>query len=192
MNQLLKRKELQLFFEMKLGSNSSFNYFFESYYSGLCIYANKYTGDLSTSEEVVQDIFVRFWEKRQSIDIENSVRLYLFKAVYNQCMNFMKHKKIENNFRWQNTFEADNLPEGQWSLFNESELRYVLDQALSRLPARCKEIFELSRFDNLKNKEIAEKLRITEKTVENQITKALKILRKELKDFLPLFMMHLY
>ena len=106
-------------------------------------------------------------------------------------MNLLKHKKIENNYRQQNTFEADNLSEYQWSLFNESELRHILAQAISKLPERCREIFELSRFENLKNKEIAEKLRITEKTVENQITKALNILRKELKDFLPLFMMYL-
>ena len=163
---------------MKSGNKGSFNYFFDYYYSGLCVYANQYTGDLSTSEEVVQDVFVRFWEKRQSIEIENSVRFYLFRTVHNQCMNLLKHKKIENNYRQQNTFEADNLSEDQWSLFNESELRHILAQAISKLPERCREIFELSRFENLKNKEIAEKLRITEKTVENQITKALNILRK--------------
>lgn len=191
MNQLLRYRELQLFSEMKSGNKGSFNYFFDYYYSGLCIYANQYTGDLSTSEEVVQDVFVRFWEKRQSIEIENSVRFYLFRTVHNQCMNVLKHKKIENNYRQQNAFETDNLCEDQWSLFNESELRNILDQAISQLPDRCKEIFELSRFENLKNKEIAEKLGVTEKTVENQITKALNILRKELKDFLPLFMMYL-
>lgn len=191
MNQLLRNRELQLFAEMKSGSKESFNYFFDYYYSGLCLYAKKYTGDLSTSEEVVQDVFVKFWEKRQNIKIENSVRFYLFRTVYNQCMNLLKHKKIEQVYRQQNTVQPDNLYEEQWSLFNESELRHTLDQAISKLPDRCREVFELSRFKNLKNKEIAEKLGITEKTVENQITKALKVLRKELKDFLPLFLMYL-
>jgi RNA polymerase sigma-70 factor (ECF subfamily) len=175
---------------MKSGSKGSFSYFFDYYYSGLCIYANQFTGDLSTSEEVVQDVFVRFWEKRQHIEIETSVRFYLFRTVHNQCMNLLKHKKIENCYRQQSTFEADHFSDDQWSLFNESELRHILDQAISKLPDRCREIFELSRFENLKNKEIAEKLGITEKTVENQITKALTILRKELKDFLPLFVMY--
>lgn len=191
MNQLLRNRELQLFAEMKLGSKESFNYFFDYYYSGLCIYANAYIRDLSASEEVVQDVFVRFWEKRRNIEIESSVRFYLFKTVYNQCLNLLKHKKVEQKYRQQKTSHAENLYEEQWSLFNESELRQVLDQAISKLPERCREVFELSRFENLKNKEIAEKLGITEKTVENQITKALKILRKELKDFLPLFLMYM-
>jgi RNA polymerase sigma-70 factor, ECF subfamily len=191
MNQLLRNRELQLFAEMKSGRKESFNYFFDYYYSGLCIYANKYTEDLSTSEEIVQDVFVRFWEKRQNIEIENSVRFYLFRTVYNQCMNLLKHKKIERIYRQQNVIRSDNLYEEQWNLFNETELRNILDQVISKLPARCRAVFELSRFENLKNKEIAEKLGITEKTVENQITKALKVLRKELKDFLPLFLMYL-
>ncbi len=191
MNQLLRNRELQLFAEMKSGNKESFNYFFDYYYSGLCIYANNYTGDLSTSEEVVQDVFVRFWEKRQTIDIENSVRFYLFRTVYNQCMNLLKHKKVENNYLQQHEFRSNDLYEEQWSLYNESELRLALDLALSKLPDRCREIFQLSRFENLRNKEIADKLGITEKTVENQITKALKVLRKELKEFLPLFLMYL-
>ncbi len=191
MNRLLKNRELDLFAKMKAGSKESFNYFFDYYYSGLCVYANSYTGDLSSSEEVVQDVFVKFWEKRQGIEIESSVRFYLFRAVHNQCMNLQKRKKVERAYRQQTILQADNLHEGQWSLFNESELRYHLDQAISKLPARCREVFEMSRFENLKNKEIAEKLGIKEKTVENQITKALKVLRKELKDFLPLFLMYL-
>lgn len=191
MNQLIRNRELQLFAEMKLGNKESFNYFFDYYYSGLCIYANKYTGDLSASEEIVQDIFVRFWEKRQRIEIESSVRFYLFKTVYNHCMNLLKHRKIEQAYRQQSIIHAKPFHDEQWNLFNESELRLILDQAISKLPDRCREVFELSRFENLKNKEIAEKLGITEKTVENQITKALKVLRKELKDFLPLFLMYL-
>jgi RNA polymerase sigma-70 factor (ECF subfamily) len=191
MDQLLRNRELHLFAAMKLGSKESFNYFFDYYYSGLCIYANKYIGDLSASEEIVQDVFVRFWEKRENIEIESSVRSYLFRAVYNQSMNLLKHKKIEYAYCLHNIVNPNNLYEEQWSLFNESELRHVLDQAISKLPARCKEVFELSRFENLKNKEIAEKLGITEKTVENQITKALKVLREELKDFLPLFLIYL-
>ncbi|MGQ8335804.1 RNA polymerase sigma-70 factor [Sunxiuqinia sp. A32] len=191
MNQLLRNRELHLFAEMKAGNKESFNYFFDYYYSGLCIYAKNYIGDLSASEEVVQDVFVRFWEKRQNIKIESSVRFYLYKTVYNQCLNLLKHKKIERNYRQNYLIQQNNLFEEQWSLYNESELRHVLNQAMSKLPPRCREVFELSRFENLKNKEIAEKLEITEKTVENQITKALKVLRKELKDFLPLFLMYL-
>jgi len=189
MNQLLRNSELQLFAEMKSGSKESFNYFFDYYYSGLCIYANRYTGDLSTSEEVVQDVFVRFWEKCQNIQIESSVRFYLFRAVYNQCMNLLKHKKVERTYLQKNALQVEELSEEQWSLFNEFELRYVLDQAISKLPDRCRDVFKLSRFENLKNKEIAERLGITEKTVENQITKALKVLRNELKDYLPLLLM---
>ncbi len=176
---------------MKAGNKDSFNYFFDYYYSGLCIYAKNFTGDLDISEEVVQDVFVRFWEKRQNIEIESSVRFYLFRTVYNQCMNLLKHKKIERNYIQNQKNREDNLYEEQWSLYNETELRQALDNAISKLPERCREVFVLSRFENLKNKEIAEKLGITEKTVENQINKALRVLKTELKDFLPLFLMYL-
>ena len=191
MNQLIRNREMKLFAEMKTGKMDSFNYFFDYYYSGLCVYAKNFTGDLNTSEEVVQDVFVRFWEKRQNIEIESSVRFYLFKTVYNQCMNLLKHKKVELNYILNQKNREDNLYEEQWSLYNETELRQALDNAISKLPQRCREVFVLSRFENLKNKEIAEKLGITEKTVENQINKALRVLRMELKDFLPLFLMYL-
>jgi len=191
MNQLLNNRELKLFAEMKAGNMDSFNYFFDYYYSGLCVYAKNFIVDLNISEEVVQDVFVRFWEKRQNIEIESSVRFYLFRTVYNQCMNLLKHKKIERNYIQNQKSREDNLYEEQWNLYNETELRQALDHAISRLPERCREVFILSRFENLKNKEIAEKLGITEKTVENQISKALRVLKTELKDFLPLFLMYL-
>ncbi|MGV8094541.1 MAG: sigma factor [Mangrovibacterium sp.] len=137
MNQLLKNRELQLFARMKSGNKESFNYFFDYYYSGLCIYANQYTGDLSTSEEVVQDVFVRFWEKRTRIEINNSVRFYLFRAVYNQCMNLLKHKKIEQLYFRQNAEKYINLYEEQWSLYNESELCLILLGNFTQKPKAC-------------------------------------------------------
>lgn len=106
-------------------------------------------------------------------------------------MNLLKHKKVELHYIQNQKNREDNLYEEQWSLYNETELRQALDNAISKLPQRCREVFVLSRFENLKNKEIAERLGITEKTVENQINKALRVLRMELKDFLPLFLMYL-
>ena len=98
MSQLVKHRELELFAKMKLGNQEAFNYFFDYYYSGLCIYANRYIGVLSISEEIVQDVFVRFWEKRQLINVESSVRFYLFRSVHNQCLNQLKHRKIERAY----------------------------------------------------------------------------------------------
>ena len=187
MNQLLKNRELNLFAEMKAGNKDSFNYFFDYYYSGLCVYAKNFTGDLNISEEVVQDVFVRFWEKRENIEIESSVRFYLFRTVYNQCMNLLKHKKVELNYIQSQKNREDNLYEEQWSLYNETELRQALDNAISKLPERCREVFVLSRFENMKNKEIAEILNISIKTVEVHIYKALKYLRKRL-DYLILLL----
>ena len=191
MNQLLRNRELQIVTEMKSGSKESFNYFFDYYYSGLCVYANRYLEDLMLAEEVVQDVFVRFWDRRQEIKISNSVRSYLFQTVHNQCLNILKHKKVERNYYQQHAAYFENLCEEQWDLFNEIELRNILNETILKLPERCREVFILSRFNNLKNKEIADQLGISGKTVENQITKALKILRKELKDFLPLFITYL-
>ncbi len=162
----------------------AFEALFRGYFVKLCAFANKFTGDLDTSKEIVHDIFVSLWEKRDTIDPGKSLKSYLFASVHNRCLNYIRDnkkfdrgdyliEKIDNEYQ-------DIPGEG----LDESELKKKIAKALDTLPGKCRQIFEMNRFEQLKYKEIAEKLDISVKTVETQMSKALKVLREQLKDYL--------
>lgn len=142
-----------------------------------------YVNDRDSAQEIVQDVFINLWEKRETIDPGKPVKSYLFTSVRNRCLNFIRdHKKfrsyyldveLEMEVKWE---DNDNL--------SEADTERRVSEALNKLPEKCREVFELSRFDELKYKEIAEKLGISVKTVEVQMSKALKVMRGELKDLL--------
>ena len=184
-------QELFLFEEMKRGKEYAFDFFFNYYYSGLCVYAQKVI--LLREEEVknlVQDVFLKFWHDREKLTIHTSVRSYLFVSVKNRCFDFIKKSNKEQKF--QELTDKDDIEDNTFDSYVLSELEALFNESLKKLPERCREIFELSRFQGLKNGEIAAKLNLSEKTVENQMTKALRILRTELRDYLPLFLLFEY
>jgi RNA polymerase sigma-70 factor (ECF subfamily) len=162
-----------------------FDFVFHYYYSGLCLFAEKITGDFKTAEDIVQDLFVHLWIKNESIQINLSLKNYLFTAVKNRALDHIKKvsgKSGKINHTLQNHLTGENLSL-QW--FAESELEQAVEQCLKLLPARCREIFVMSRMDGLKNQEIAERLNISNRTVEVQISNALKILRTNLRNYFP-------
>ena len=165
-----------------------FDFVFNFYYSGLCSYALKFTKDAQQAEDLVQDFFVSLWLNASKIEIKNSLKAYFFSSVKNRCLDFEKHKKVVQKhqvFLSTNQTESDTTSEHHYA---ESELRAILEKGLSKLPPRCREIFELSRKKGLSNQEIADKLQLSKRTVELQISNALKTLRNELVDFFPLFL----
>ncbi len=178
-------KELFLYDEMKRGKEYAFDFFFKYYYPGLCVYAKKM---ISISEQeakdLVQDVFVKFWKDREKTDIRFSIRSYLFISVKNKCFDFLRKKN--RNIKIQEISNEHDISDESFETYVLSELELLFTKSLEKLPERCREVFELSRFHGLKNREISEKLNISEKTVENQVTKALHILKEELKDYLPL------
>lgn len=163
----------------------AFEIIFRHFYSGLCVFAKQYVLSLDSAEEIVQDTFVRLWEDRKQIKAELNFKSYLFTCVRNNCLDYIKHQNIkdEYNLKVQNLY-GEALLEEEYDFFIESELREKIETAINLLPEQTKIIFELSRFEDKKNKEIAEELDISIKTVEAHITKALKILRKNLKEYL--------
>jgi len=171
------------------GDQAAFGFIFKHYYPGLVIFASQITLNKSDAEEIVQEFFFRMWQHRNRIKETQSLKSYLFRSVKNRGLNFLvsknqESKKIEEPKQIMN----DNLTYEQ-DVFITSELQKKLKQTFEKLPPRTKEIFILSRFDDLKNDEIAEKLHITKRTVELQISNALKILRQELKDYLGLLVL---
>lgn len=157
---------------------------FRSQYADLCAVANKYLEDLDAAEEVVQSVFVKFWEGKDSLEIKQSVKGYLFTAVKNNCLNQLKHLKIKEEYKAHNQREIA-LEESQFEGDMESsELADKIQESIEKLPDARKQIFMLSRYEGLKYKEIAEKLNISIKTVENQMGSALKFLKTQLSDYL--------
>ncbi len=161
----------------------SFNDIFEDYYAPLVAFANKLIHDLDMSEDLIQDLFVSLYEKNESIKLKTAIKPYLFKAAYNRCMSHLRKVQPEIlNDEMENAEFRD--------LMVETEFEARVYAEIQKLPDRCREIFTLNRFEDLSNDEIAEKLDISKRTVETQISKALKILRSSLdpKTFYTFFM----
>src|SRR5690606_19309484 len=143
------------------------------------------------AEEIVQNIFVRLWEKREILTFETSVKAYLYRCIHNDCLNYLKHKKIRAQHRDHVTFTMSRQTGNTSDRLEHSELQDRLHHALNGLPEQCRTICQMSRFEELKYREIADQLGLSVKTVENQMGKALRILRLKLADFLPILLLSL-
>lgn len=163
---------------------AAFAIVFNSYYGILCSYANKYLNDADTSEEIVQDVFVKFWEKCESLAPDSSVKSYLFRSVHNTCLNHLKHLKVRDAYRQYvvNYLEKESVY--AYGIHEEPDLEEKIEAAISSLPPQCQRIFRMSRFEGLKYQEIADAIGISVKTVEVQMGKALRILRERLQEFI--------
>ncbi len=166
------------------GDQIAFELIFRFYYPGLVIFARQIVLDPDDAEEIVEDFFVHIWEKRRNIKTSASIKSYLFTSIKNRSLNLLKRKQIKEKVikELKHLVEIDFLY--QPDLFIESELQNKIAFTLQKLPTRTHEIFSLSRLDSLSNAEIAEKLNLSKRTVETQISNALKIFRIELKDYL--------
>ncbi len=175
-----------IFKKIKKGNEEAIDYIFNTYYTSLCIFANKYVENIDVAEDIVQELFIKIWEKREQLNINTSLKSYLFQSVNNSCLNHLKHLKIRDNYKKQiNYCKTDEFNN---DILVEEELNLRIYNSIESLPKKCKIIFKLSRFKGLKHKEIAENLSISIKTVKVQIGKALKILRHDLQDYLPLLL----
>jgi RNA polymerase sigma-70 factor (ECF subfamily) len=147
----------------------------------------QYVHDLDTAKDLVHNVFINLWEKREDIDPNKSVKSYLFTAVYNRSLNHIRdHKKFHNEDISEYHDRLAGTQEDYYDKVESSELSARIKNAIDTLPERCREIFLLNRFEEMKYKEIAEKLDISIKTVEAQMSKALKILREQLTDYIGL------
>ncbi len=163
-------------------NEKEFQQLFNSFYSPLCRFAAGYLYDAGSAEEIVQQVFVNLWYKRNSIDPDKAVKTYLFTSVKNRCLNYIRDQKKYRNYYLDVEAELE-IPINERDLISESDLEKQVKKAIEKLPEKCREIFLLCRFEDMKYKEVAKKLNISEKTVEAQMSKALKIMREELKDY---------
>jgi RNA polymerase sigma-70 factor (ECF subfamily) len=162
-----------------------FELLFKAHYSNLCAYANNFLKDLEASEEVVQEVLFKLWINRETIEITASVQSYLYKAVRNSCLNVIKHVNIREKHKIHNERIIQMEEQSDEDQMIVSELEQKIRQTIDQLPIERRKIFIMSRYDGLKYQEIANKLGISVKTVENQMGSALKFMRSELADYLP-------
>jgi RNA polymerase sigma-70 factor (ECF subfamily) len=150
----------------------------------LAYFALQYTKDLDTAREITQEAFISLWEKRETIDLSKPVKTYLTTSVRNKCLNWLRDNKKFN----RDILDIEGLLSDRIYIptdrLVESEIRVKIISAIEELPEKCREIFVLNRNENLKYQEIANRLQISVKTVETQMSKALQHMRNRLEEFL--------
>ena len=189
MNLIKGIEEGKLIGRLTEGDKTAFEILFKHYYPGLVIYASKFVQDKTEAEEIVQEFFVRLWEKHHKVKPSSTLKSYVFQSIKNSSLNFIRDKKvslpiIEELINRSNTELIFNQ-----DLYVVSELQQKIESAVNSLPKKCGEVFLMSRFRSMKNDEIAQELNISKRTVETHISNAIKVLKTELKDFLMLLIL---
>lgn len=168
---------------LRQGNQKAMESLFKSYYQRLCSYAHTFLKDSDEAEEAVQQVFIQLWERRERMEINTSLQSYLFRAVRNTSLNKIKHGKVRQIYAEEvKSLHAQAEPATTITFANE--LQKQIHSAIESLPEQCRLIFKLSRFEELKYAEIATQLGISVKTVENQMGKALKIMREKLQEYM--------
>ncbi|MEM9919322.1 MAG: RNA polymerase sigma-70 factor [Bacteroidota bacterium] len=174
--------DAQLLERIKADDKLAFRQLFDRYYHYLLVTVNNVTGKPDLAKDAVQEVFFNFWKKRHTIDIRSGVKPYLRRAVLNRIFNIIKARKLDY-------MESTDLPEqvdlsdNPQTKLESSDLDKIIQAAIDQLPEKCRVVFILCRVEGLPHKEIAEKLNISTKTIENQMTKALKLLKKAIQPY---------
>jgi RNA polymerase sigma-70 factor, ECF subfamily len=178
--------------QIRKGDTKAFESLFKSYFGQLLNYAKEILKDHDLAEEMAEEAFVKFWENREKINIDTSIRAYLFRSVFNQCLNHFKHMKVRDKYKL--FFLHHICPEEMYATYSfdfplsgifEKELEHLVEKSIAKLPNQCREIFIMSRYEDMQNDLIAKKLGISVSTVKTQISRALVKLRKDLHEVLP-------
>jgi len=172
---------------MAPAANASFEVLFKTHFKGLSAYAYTFLKEEAMAEEIVQQVFCRIWEKQEDLRIHTSLKAYLYKSVYHECLNYLKHRKVMAQYASYAVRNQSVPVENASGKVLEGELKERIREAMNTLPEQCRTIFQLSRYEGLKYQQIADHLGLSVKTIENQMGKALKIMRAKLVEYLPLF-----
>ena len=184
----MQHVEKWLIEKFKKGDNSAFETIFKAYYSELHNYAIGIIGDLEASEDIIEELFIWLWENRKSVRVESSLEAYLIKIIHNRCLNYVKHQKVKQKYLNENLrlrAIEEKVQEDYIEFFKNQEYdnnEEKIRTAIENLPEQCRKIFIMNRFDELKYREIAQKLDISLSTVKNQMSIALKKIKDDLKQ----------
>lgn len=167
----------------------AFKVLFVEFYPSLCVFAMRFVDGEEAARDIVQDVFFNVWKGRKSMFVTSSFRNFLITSVRNQCVDYLRRQKLEHQFMEKGRLTGiQTSPEEMYTL---KELEVVLNKALAKLPDNVREAFEMNRFKGMTYNAIAEEMEVSPKTIEAYMSKALKILRVELSDYLPLLILFL-
>jgi len=177
------KEEHYLLEELRQSNREAFSLLFQKYYKDLVLFGGNFLHDKVRCEDIVQTVFLKLWTDRETLGIEISLKSFLLRSVRNGCLDELRHQQVVREYEsYSEIFgDMDNLDTEQYILY--SDLETHLNDSLDKLPAVCREAFEMNRFNGLKYKEIAQKLEVSERTVEVRIGKAIGLLRFHLKEF---------
>jgi RNA polymerase sigma-70 factor (ECF subfamily) len=176
--------------KLQEGDKATFDFLFRAHYPGLCAFARTYVRSADTAEELVQEVFVKIWERHQRLIIHTSVKSYLYQSVFNSCITYIKTARAESGRHADPDDPAvrNELmlttpgPDEFETLFND-EAERDLEDAINSLPEQCREIFTLCRYGNLSYKEISKKMDISGSTVKTQMSRAMNRIMKQMKKY---------
>lgn len=184
MSELMASYERILLEKLKNDDQSAFTIIFTKYYQDLVRFSFSFTRNSDASEEIVQEVFLKLWENRNSLVIHNSLKSFLLKTVQNRSIDSLRHTDITHKYV-STVLEHPILSENDTENYIlHSELEANFNLAMGKIPVQYAEVFRMSRTETLNYQEIAQKLGVSVRTVEVRISKALSLLREELKDFL--------
>lgn len=177
--------DLFILTKIKEGDIKTFEEVFRRYYSSLCWYAVGITGDMESAEEIVEELFYVFWKDREHLQIFRSLKSYLYKAVRNEALQQCRHKEVRERYREYvlagNVSQQASDPHRQMEY---RELQHIIRHTLDKLPGRRLRIFQMHRMEGKKYAEIASSLSLSVKTVEAEMSKALRTLRNEIDNYI--------
>ncbi|HEX3007079.1 MAG TPA: RNA polymerase sigma-70 factor, partial [Bacteroidales bacterium] len=176
--------EKQLLERLQVGDKKAFSQIFSRFYRDLVLFAATFTKEQDSSEEIVQEVFVKLWELRDYIQITASLKSFLLKAVQNKCLDWLKHRKVKDNYSKIAIEISPLLENNTEDYILYSELQLHLEKALNSFPADIAEAFRLNRLHGLKYQDIAQKQGVSVRTIEVRMSKALLLLKEALKDYL--------
>jgi len=179
--------------QIKRGDVAAFEVLFKENYKKLCCYAEDFMKEKAAAEEIVGDFFLKLWENRESLDIKESINAYMYTSIRNNCLKSLEHLKVLQKYRDYATYtlqNADLLYPTSYPLNDmiSNEIVSEVEEAIDSLPEQCREVFNLSRFEELSYQEIANKLDLSINTVRTQMTRAMQKLREKLKKYIPILL----
>jgi len=182
--------ELDLFKSFKEGDETAFTHFYDKYFSRIKSFSVQFIYDQDEAENLAQEAFLHLWQNRATVESLNGIQSFLYTYSKSKCLNMIRHNKVKDRFKSEilnqkeRELDIEILNSVQFDTLELTELERLIQESISDLPPKTREVFIKKRFENKKNAEIAEEMQVTLKAVEAHMTKALKILKTKLSDYL--------
>ncbi|MFB9109698.1 RNA polymerase sigma-70 factor [Flavobacterium gyeonganense] len=182
--------ESNKFKSFKKGEEAAFKYFYDKYFRRITSFSIQFIYDQDEAENLAQEAFINLWQNRKEIESINGIQSFLYTYAKSKCLNLIRHNKVKDKFKndllnhKERELDIEVLNSIQFDTLELTELERIINESINDLPPKTRQVFIKKRFENKKNAEIAEEMQVSLKAVEAHMTKALKILKTKLSDYL--------